>query len=193
MKREMRRSGAPVNYTQRNYMQGNYHKSDYNSKKQYRDDASNYYMHTANAVARDYQYEEEVHQTVQKIRKPKKKSTPVLAHHISTVFVVFLLGFVLVGQYAYIQNLGYQVSQTKNELKTVQVQNEKIKKEIASIGELQTVEISAVSNMGMHEPEEWEIIYLPKSTDTIEKSTEEEKADDGVADKVKEVLGTIIH
>lgn len=192
MKREMRRSGSQVNYTQRNYIQGNYHKEDYNSKKQYRDSSSGYYMHTANAVARDYQYEEELQPVVQKIHKQKRKTTPALAQHISTLFVVFLLGIVLVGQYAYIQNLGYQVSQTKSELKTIQDQNEKIKKQIASMGELQTVEVSAINNMGMHKPENWEVIYLPKKS-TEEQPAEEQGKVDQTVDKVKDVLGTIIH
>ena len=60
MKKEMRRSGAQINYTQRNYMQGNHHKEAYSRQKnqQYRELSSGYYMYTANAVARDYQYEE---------------------------------------------------------------------------------------------------------------------------------------
>ncbi len=126
MKKEMRRSGAQINYTQRNYMQGNHHKKPYSRQKnqQYRELSSGYYMYTANAVARDYQYEEE-QQPVQKVKKTKVKSRPALTQHISTVFIVFLLGLALVGQYTIVQSLGYQVSQSKTELKTVQDQNEK--------------------------------------------------------------------
>lgn len=52
MKKDVRRSGAQINYTQRNSMQGSYHKSTYNNnRKQYQTMASGYYMHTANAVA----------------------------------------------------------------------------------------------------------------------------------------------
>ncbi len=91
-------------------------------------------MYTANAVARDYRYEDEMTHSPQK--KKKKAKRPVLAQHISTLFVVFLLGMALVVQYTYIQNLGYQISQSKNELKTVQDENEKIKKQIAAMGEL---------------------------------------------------------
>ena len=161
MKREIKRSNASVNYAQRNCAQSTRHKETYNSqRKQYQNVSQNYYMYTANAVARDYRYEEEVMRPAQK--KKKKAKHPALAQHISTLFVVFLLGMALVVQYTYIQNLGYQISQSKNELKTVQDENEKIKKQIAAMGELQNVENIAVNNMGMHKPNEWEIIYLPQ-------------------------------
>ncbi len=192
MKKEMRRSGAQINYTQRNYMQGNHHKEAYSRQKnqQYRELSSGYYMYTANAVARDYQYEEE-QQPVQKVKKTKVKSRPALTQHISTVFIVFLLGLALVGQYTIVQSLGYQVSQSKTELKTVQDQNEKIKKQIAAMGELQNVEAVAINNMGMHKPNEWEIIYLPQQTAPTANAEEADTAE--AADTVQEILGTIIH
>ena len=190
MKREMRRSGAQANYTQRNSLQGTYNKEAYNShRKQYQGHSSDYYMYTANAVARDYVYEEETQQQVRK--KTKVVRRPALAQHLSTLLVVFLLGMALVVQYAYIQNLGYEVSQAKTELKTVQEQNEKIKKQIASMGELQHVEAVAVYNMGMHKPDNTEVIFLPQQTAARE--TEEEPALEQAAEQVKEVVGTIMH
>ena len=194
MKKEMRRSEAQTNYTQRNYMQGTYHKDTYNShKKQYREISQGYYMYTANAVAHEYQYEEEIQQPAQKTHRKSVKSRPVLAQHISTLLVVFLMGLVLVGQYAYIQNLGYQVSQSKAELKAVQDQNEKIKKQIAAMGDLQNVEAVAVNNMGMHKPAEWEIIYLPQTTKEENNGPEQQETDlNQAVDQVRQVLGTIL-
>lgn len=194
MKKEMRRFEAQTNYTQRNYMQGTYHKDIYNShKKQYREISQGYYMYTANAVAHDYQYEEESQHSAQKTHRKSVKSRPVLAQHISTLLVVFLMGLVLVGQYAYIQNLGYQVSQSKAELKAVQDQNEKIKKQIAAMGDLQNVEAVAVNNMGMHKPAEWEIIYLPQTNKEETNAPEQQEADlNQAVDQVRQVLGTIL-
>ena len=74
--------------------------------------------------------------------------------------MVFAMGMALVGQYAYIGNLGYEVSQAKTELKTVQMQNEKIKNQISAAGGLQNIEMVAVNAMGMHKPDSQEIIYL---------------------------------
>ena len=190
MKREIKRSNASVNYAQRNCAQSTRHKETYNSqRKQSQNVSQNYYMYTANAVARDYRYEEEVMRPAQK--KKKKAKHPALAQHISTLFVVFLLGMALVVQYTYIQNLGYQISQSKNELKTVQDENEKIKKQIAAMGELQNVENIAVNNMGMHKPNEWEIIYLPQ-IEQPEKQSEDEDSLDQAANQVKDIIGTIM-
>lgn len=190
MKREIKRSNASVNYAQRNCAQSTRHKETYNSqRKQYQNVSQNYYMYTANAVARDYRYEDEMTHSPQK--KKKKAKRPVLAQHISTLFVVFLLGMALVVQYTYIQNLGYQISQSKNELKTVQDENEKIKKQIAAMGELQNVENIAVNNMGMHKPNEWEIIYLPQ-IEQPEKQSGDEGSLDQAANQVKDIIGTIM-
>lgn len=188
MKKELRRSGSRMNYAQRNTLQGTQYRETYNShRKQYQEMSSGYYMYSANAVARDYSYEEEPQRQAHK--KTVVKRRPVLAQHISTLLVVFLLGMSLVVQYAYIQNLGIEVSQTKTELKTVQEENEKMKKQIAALGELQNVEAVAVYNMGMHKPEAGEVIYLPQLTQpAAESDGEAEQA----AEQLKEVVGTIM-
>ena len=187
MKRELRRSGSQVNYAQRNTLQGTQYRETYNShRKHYQEQSSGYYMYSANAVARDYIYEEEPQKQVQK--KIVVKRRPALAQHISTLLVVFLLGMSLVVQYAYIQNLGFEVSQAKTELKAVQEENEKIKKQIAALGELQNVEAVAVYNMGMHKPEAGEVIYLPQVTPAAAEAEGEEQA----AEQVQEIVGTIL-
>ena len=109
---------------------------------------------------------------------------------VSLMLAVFLLGMVLVVQYAYIQNLGYEVNQAKTELKTVQEQNEKMKKQIATLGELQNVEAVAINNMGMHKPESWEIIYLPQTVQQVES---EASGTAQLAEQVQETLGTMVH
>ncbi len=187
MRREMRRSSAQMNDIQRNSLQGTYHRETYNShRKQYQSTSSNYYMYTANAVARDYLEEEAPKKQVQK--KKSEKRQRAIAQQISTLVVVFLLSMMLVVQYAYIQNLGYEVSQSKTELKKVQEQNEKIKKEIASLGELQNVEAVAINQMGMHKPQNWEIIYLPRTVQPSEEVTEERKT----TKQFEEILGTMM-
>ncbi len=135
------------------------HNTTTDYKAQYRT-SSGYYMSGSSAVAPEYLYQEEVvHEQRQRAAaKPKRK--PVLAQWLATLTMVFVMGMALVGQYAYIGNLGYEVSQAKNELKTVQMQNEKIKNQISAAGGLQHVEMIAVNNMGMHKPQGQEIIYL---------------------------------
>ncbi len=192
MKKELRRSGSQVNYAQRNTLQGTQYRDNYNSqRKQYQQMSSGYYMHTANAVARDYIYEEEPQKKVQKKTVVKRPTN--LARQVSTLLIVFFLGMSLVVQYAYIQNLGYEVSQAKTELKNVQEQNEKMKKQIAALGELQNVEAVAIYNMGMHKPESGEIIYLPHTAQTTAEAAAEDSAAEQAVAQVQEALGTIMH
>ena len=132
-------------------------RADYRAQYQ---TSSGYYMAGSSAVAPEYLYQEEVqHEQRQKTAvKPKHKSER--APWVATLAMVFAMGMALVGQYAYIGNLGYEVSQAKTELKTVQMQNEKIKNEISAAGGLQNIEMVAVNYMGMHKPQGQEIIYL---------------------------------
>ena len=183
MKREMRRLGGQSNYTQRNSLQGTYHKQHFNiNRKQYETLSQNYYMYTSNAVVQDYSYEEER----QAEKKKNKKKPMVWGQYIPTVFVVFLMAIVLVAQYAYIQNLGYQVSKEKTELKATLEQNEKVKKQIATKGELQAVEVIAVNQLGMHKPTNDEIVYLPKINSNQQEGTESMEAAENVGMGKKE-------
>ena len=61
----------------------------------------------------------------------------------------------------------------------------------AAMGELQNVENIAVNNMGMHKPNEWEIIYLPQ-IEQPEKQSEDEGSLDQAANQVKDIIGTIM-
>ncbi len=135
------------------------HKTGSYSRSQYRE-SSRYYMSGSNAVAADYLYQEDVEQEVSRKTAVKSNRKSEVAQWLATLTVVFAMGMALVGQYAYIGNLGYEVSQAKAELKTVQMQNEKIKNQISATGGLQHIEMVAVNHMGMHKPEGQEIIYL---------------------------------
>lgn len=135
------------------------HNAGQYNRTQYRD-SSRYYMAGSSAYAPDYLYQEETEQeqTRKAAAKPKHKSEAL--QWVATLAMVFAMGMALVGQYAYIGNLGYEVSQAKTELKTVQMQNEKIKNQISAAGGLQNIEMVAVNAMGMHKPDSQEIIYL---------------------------------
>ena len=59
------------------------------------------------------------------------------------------------------------------------------------MGELQNVENIAVNNMGMHKPNEWEIIYLPQ-IEQPEKQIGDEGSLDQAVNQVKDIIGTIM-
>lgn len=117
-------------------------------------------MHTSSAVAPDYYDYEEVAEPQKKVQNKPAQKHAFLLQYIPVIALAFALGMALVSQYAYIENLGYQVSHAKTELKATQAENEKLKRQIASMGELNGVENIAVSEMGMHRPSGNEVIYL---------------------------------
>ena len=125
---------------------------------------SRYYMHTANALAPEF--EEEVVQKPQVTVRPQKKSKPFLAMTLPNVMrlvCAFVLALTLVGQYIYIQGLGYQIIQSKEQLDSVLAQNERLKQEYAAASSLESIEMYAINNLGMIQPGE-NVAYLPERT-----------------------------
>lgn len=149
--------------------------------------AGAYYMYTANAVAREYwpEYDKEQEQAQkQQVRKaPRKKKAPSILPNLKALAIIFVMGLGLVGQYVYIQNLGYHVSQSRAELKVVLADNEKMKQQFASLSELQTIEAYAVNQLGMVKPDGEDVLYLPKNqentvSDTAQSAVQEESVQD---------------
>ena len=119
-------------------------------------------MHSANALAPEF--EEEVVVRPQTVVRPQKKTKPAAKMTLANVMhlaCAFVLAMALVGQYIYIQGLGYEVSQSKNELDSVLAQNERLKQEYASASSLESIETYAVSSLGMVQPGE-NVAYLPE-------------------------------
>lgn len=144
---------------------------------------SRYYMHSANALAPEF--EEEVVVRPQTVARPQKKTKPHLKITLSDVThlaCAFVLAMALVGQYIYIQGLGYDVSQSKAELDGVLAQNERLKQEYASASSLESIETYAVSSLGMVQPGE-NVAYLPKrehsgsTQDAVQQQAAEETAE----------------
>ena len=148
---------------------------------------SRYYMHSANALAPEF--EEEVVVRPQTAVRPQNKTKPAAKLTLANVMhlaCAFVLAMALVGQYIYIQGLGYEVSQSKNELDSVLAQNERLKQEYASASSLESIETYAIGSLGMVQPGE-NVAYLPeRQTDStageVQEATEEAapKASGGV-------------
>lgn len=157
---------------------------------------SRYYMPTANALAPEF--EEEVVVRPQPAVRKQKRTQPFLAMTLPNLMrlaCAFVLGVLLVGQYIYIQGLGYTVSQNKAKLESVLVQNEKLKQEYAAASSLETIESYAVNNMGMSQPGE-NVAYLPEREQSVvngdaQNVTEdaENAANDGVLATIEGITG----
>ena len=149
---------------------------------------SRYYMHSANALAPEY--EEEVVVKPQTVVRPQKKTKPFLSMTLPEVMhlaCAFVLAMALVGQYIYIQGLGYDVSQSKIELDGVLAQNERLKQEYASASSLESIENYAVNSLGMIQPGD-NVAYLPQR----EQSAIENKINKAGEETIQESPGGLV-
>ena len=143
---------------------------------------SRYYMHSANALAPEY--EEEVVVKPQTVVRPQKKTKPFLSMTLPEVMhlaCAFVLAMALVGQYIYIQGLGY------DELDGVLAQNERLKQEYASASSLESIENYAVNSLGMIQPGD-NVAYLPQR----EQSAIENKINKAGEETIQESQGGIV-
>jgi len=135
--------------------------------------SNQYYMYTANAVAPDYQWEVEdeyksVSSKKQVVKKsPKPNFLQTIVPNLVMLLVLFGMGLTTVGQYVYIQNISYNINQSKEELKVVTTENEKLKKQVAALGELETIEAYAINNMGMVKATHKDMMFLAQE-ETVE-------------------------
>lgn len=164
-----------------------------------------YYMHTANALAPEYYEQEEVTKRPQKRpqvqNKPKAQPKAVPRKHflaltmpsLSKIAIVFVMGVLLVAQYAYINSLGYSISQAQDDLTVILAENERLKQEYAQLGNLEAIEAYATVNLGMVRPEE-NVAYLPeRQVGSVSAATGEEtvpKTEDGFLTTIKGILGS---
>ena len=150
------------------------------------------YMYTSNALQEEYNpyIEQPVANTKRKKKKVKPKTVDWL-HYVPTLVMIFALGVTLVMTSAYKQELAVEVSHAKEEVKTIEMKNGKIEKQIALTGELRNVEAIAIYNMEMRPPAETEIIYLPPREEKVQSEDEAEKKSSAL-EKVKEVIGMIM-
>lgn len=125
-----------------------------------------YYMYTANAVAPDYQWEiENEYKPQTRAKQEVKKSAKeqflqLVVPNLVMLLLVFGMGLTAVGQYVYIQNVSYNINQSKEELRIVAAENEKLKKQVAALGELETIEAYAINNMGMVKATHNDMMFL---------------------------------
>lgn len=161
-----------------------------------------YYMYTANAVAPDYQWEYEEkfqpvsqkQQEVKKKQKPKQHFLQALAPNLVMLMMIFGLGLATVGQYVYIQNISYNINQSKEELKVVTTENEKLKKQVAALGDLQAIEAYAMNNIGMVKATSNDMMFLAQEKTTVnyaEKTQETVVENGSVSAALTSLLGVV--
>lgn len=91
--------------------------------------------------------------------KKEKKSFFQLPK-LRTVILFGVLGLLVAGQYAAVQDMGYRINQLQADYKKVKAANELLAQEYAALGDLHRVEKIAAKEMGMVHPEKV-VAYSP--------------------------------
>lgn len=79
---------------------------------------------------------------------------------MGVIVLIFIIGMSFVAQHVWINFLGFQISELKNEIVDMETNNEKLKLKIANISSLDKVENMAVNQLGMIYPDDKSVHYI---------------------------------
>ncbi|MFA6308285.1 MAG: cell division protein FtsL [Clostridia bacterium] len=142
--------------------------------------ANKNYINGTSARKLDYNVYEE--NEVLKEKKKHKSNNKIKSKMIFSFMIIFALGFVILGRYATLTQLNYNVSKYTNEYNEIQDKNVKLKVDIQSKTDLNKVRQIAEQKLGMQKPDKNQIVYVdvPKTDFTV---VNDKIAGTAVADK----------
>ena len=104
-------------------------------------------------------YREKVYQDDINIQRRKASSNHKL-RCIARLIVIALLVFLPLYRFSVITESQYRLEKLKSEIKDIDMQNERLKVEIANLKSIARIEDIAKNKLNMKEPENQQIIYL---------------------------------
>lgn len=108
-----------------------------------------------------------------KVKTSRKYSWVVkVSPAMATIALIFIIGMALVAQHVWINFLGYQISELKQDITNLQITNEKLKLKIANKSSLAFVENIAKNQLGMTNPADKSVYYIfsPQGQEDIDPS-----------------------
>jgi len=112
---------------------------------------------------RNYYYREEAYRRdIQ--RQPKQKVVPSnhkLRYIFRLIAVAFLL-FLILYRFSIITEYQYRVERLQSEIQEINMQNERLKVEIANLKSIARIEDIAKNKLNMKEPDSQQIMYLDR-------------------------------
>ena len=124
------------------------------------------------AVGSDYAYQSYSRKKIKEQKQTKvriiKRPSPlvVVVLGVSLIGLMFLTGLSYTYLKARIAHLNWQISQGKKDIAAMQVQNEKLKLEIARLKSLERIEKVATAQMGMIKNPQVEYLAIKSTTET---------------------------
>lgn len=90
-----------------------------------------------------------------------RKSARTLALTLFAIIILVMIYLLFVASRLWVVNLGYTISQTLQEQENLMEANNKLKLERATLGSPDKIETSAKKKLGMREPKQSEVRFIP--------------------------------
>jgi len=107
---------------------------------------------------RNYYREKAYHHDI--YRKQRKTHSNHKLRYILRLIVVALFVFMLLYRFSVITEYQYKVEKLQSEIKDIDMQNERLRVEIANLKSIARIEDIAINKLNMKEPENQQIIYF---------------------------------
>ena len=131
--------------------------------------------------------EEKVSQVPKPKKRKSKKKYKIKLKIISSVAMIFIMAFIVVGRYTTILTLSNEVRSEKQEIQNIQKENANIKVELAKLNNLEEIKNIATSKYGMIKPTKDVTYYL--SVKPLGEETKDNKK--SALTKMQRILGLI--
>lgn len=130
----------------------------------------NYILGTS---ARKLSYDVYEENTVLKAKRKQKSNNRAKFNLVLSIFVVFILVFLVIYRYALITELNYDINESLKSYSEIKNENSILKVDIEKDTDLSKIRQIAEDKLGMHKPDKFQVIYVnvPKSDYSIVSKT----------------------
>lgn len=125
------------------------------------------YVH--GTAARKLEYDVYEENQVLRAKKKQKSNNRAKLNLVLSIFVVFILVFLVIYRYAMITELTYNIDKSEKQYSEIKNENSILKVNIEKGTDLNKVRQIAEDKLGMHKPDKYQVIYVivPKSDYSI--------------------------
>jgi cell division protein FtsL len=123
--------------------------------------------------ARKLSYDVYEENTVLKAKRKQKSNNRAKFNLVLSIFVVFILVFLVIYRYALITELNYNINESLKSYSEIKNENSILKVDIEKDTDLSKMRQIAEDKLGMHKPDKFQVIYVsvPKSDYSIVSKT----------------------
>lgn len=137
--------------------------------------------------------EQGIQKRVRKVKKVKRNPKVV---YFGLVLIAFLLGLVIAAKQAQVAVTGYEVSELKQQLAILELENQELVMEVGKLKSLERIEKIALNELGLVKPEAYQLVVVEsrnKSEAQLENAEKlaEQPREEGILQVLKGVIGSL--